>query len=137
MSLHESVAAILADASLDDEADARDSSRVEELEKLILVFGWEALEVAMLTILASSNRQDHWQVAAGFFWGAVLDHRPLDRDRLIAHLCFRFTDDDDTVWSITCKLKSVDYLSDYDPRRDPAVQRELDALQKQAHSSPG
>lgn len=128
MSLHESVAAILADASLDDEADARDSSRVEELEKLILVFGWEALEVAMLTILASSNRQDHWEVAAGFFWGAVLDNRALDRDRLIAHLCYRFPGGDNLAWSIISKLKGVAYLSEYDPRRDPAVLCELEPL---------
>jgi hypothetical protein len=32
------------------------------------------------------------------------------------------------AWSITCKLKGLDYMSEYDPLRDPAVLHELEAL---------
>jgi hypothetical protein len=46
MSLQEFVEKILNDVSLDDDADPRDSSRVEELEKLVRDFGWEASALA-------------------------------------------------------------------------------------------
>ena len=130
MVLQELVQRILADAPLDDESDSRGSSRVDELTKLITDFGWEALESSMLGVLARSEVEDHWTVAAGFFWGAVLDQRPVHADRLIAHLCLRFPAEDNLAWSITSKLKRVSYLSDYDPRHDPSVLHELDALRK-------
>jgi hypothetical protein len=128
MSFQDSVEKILADVALDEDFDSRDSSRVEELMKLIDDFGWEVLESEMLGLLAASHNYDHWKVAAGVFWNAVLDQRPLHADRLIAHLCWRFTAEDNLAWSITCKLKGVAYASDYDPRQDPAVRAALDAL---------
>ena len=128
MSFQDSVEKTLADVALDDEYDSRDSSRVEELTKLVGDFGWEALEREMLGILAASRNHDHCKVAAGVFWHGVQDLRPIHADRLIALLCWRFPADDNLAWSITSKLKGVAYLSDYDPRQDPAVRAELDAL---------
>jgi hypothetical protein len=128
LELSEKVAAILADASLDAEGDPRDSSRAEELEKLEPVVGWAALEVEMLALLAGDESEDHWRVAAEVFWGAVLDRRTLHVDRVIAHLYFRFPPNDNLAWSITIKLKHLDYLSTYDPLRDSGVVRELEAL---------
>jgi hypothetical protein len=127
-SLPAAIVAILADVSLDDDADPRDSSRARELEKLSLGFGWQPLEAEMLRLLASSPHEDHWQVAAAFFWSAVLDRRPADADRLIAHLCLRFSSGDNLAWSITSKLKGVSYLSEYDPLQDPGVLDELEVL---------
>jgi hypothetical protein len=128
MSFQDSVEKILADLALDEEGDSRDSSRVEELMNLIADFGWAPLEREMLGILAASDNADHWHVAAGVFWRAVLDQRPIHADRLIAHLCWRFPVEDNLAWSITSKLKRVAHLSDYDPRQDPAVLAALDVL---------
>jgi hypothetical protein len=128
MSLTEKVAAILADTALDSEDDPRDSSRVEELQKLVPMIGWAALETEMLARLAADDDQDHWQVAAGVFWEAVLDRRVLEVDRIIAHLYFQFPSEDNLAWSITTKLKHLDYLSEYDPLQDPGVLAELGAL---------
>lgn len=128
MSIDDFVERVLADGSLDEEGDQRDSSRVEELMKLAAQFGWPALEAEMLGILAASRNEDHWNVAAGVFWSAVLERQPIHADRLIAHLCWRFPADHNLAWSITSKLKGVAYLSDYEPRQDPAVVAALDAL---------
>jgi hypothetical protein len=127
MSLRESIDAILGDASLDDDADARSSSRIEELEGLVDIFGWAPVQLEMLQIMASES-DDYCRVAAGFFWGAAQDQRPIDGDRLIAHLCLRFPQGDNLAWSITSKLKGLDYASDYDPLQDPGVVGNLEAL---------
>ncbi len=128
MSFQDSVEKILADLALDEDGDSRDSSRVTELMKLIADFGWAPLEREMLGILAASHNEDHWHVAAGVFWSALLEQRPIHADRLIAHLCWRFPVEDNLAWSITSKLKGIGYLSDYDPRQDPAVLAALHAL---------
>ena len=129
MSLSEAISAILADIPLDDDLDPRDSSRGEELAKLVHAHGWQALELEMLDVLLNSSNLDHWNVAAGFFWGTVLDQRPDPADRKIAHLCYRFPPSDNLVWSIIVKLKELPYDSDYDPLRDPAVAAELRAVE--------
>lgn len=128
MALRDSIDAILGDASLDDDADTRASSRIEELEGLVEVFGWGPLQLELLRILASSDSDDYCRVAAGFFWGAAQDQRPIDGDRLIAHLCLRFPQGDNLAWSITSKLKGLDYASNYDPLQDPGVVGNLEAL---------
>ena len=129
MTLSQSVASILADVSLDTEADARDSSRVEELEKLVPQFGWQSVEAEMFRVLLAPDDNGSWNVAAGVFWNAALERRALQSNRLIACLYLRFPQGDNLAWSITSKLKGVGYVSDYDPSTDPDVQRELAVLQ--------
>jgi hypothetical protein len=131
--LSRKVAAILGDAALDTEADPRDSSRVEELENLVPAVGWAALEKEMLALFSDHEDEDHWRVAAEVLWGAALDGRELHVDRVIAHLYFRFPPDDNLAWSITTKLKHLDYLSPYDPMSDLGVIRELEALRLATH----
>jgi hypothetical protein len=55
-------------------------------------------------------------------------------DRVIALLYFRFDPrgdaEDNLVWSITSKLKGVDYLSDYNPLTDAGVCAEMERLRR-------
>ena len=66
--------------------------------------------------------------------GAALDGRQIQINKLIALLHHRFDPrgdaEDNLVWSITCKLKNVGYLSDYEPLNDPGVKEELKAIRE-------
>jgi hypothetical protein len=122
---------ILSTDALDDESC--DDSKCEAIERLIETAGWSAVRDSILALLgdAARPRRDH-EVAAEVLWGAVLDRRELPADRVIALLHHRFDpcgdSEDNLVWSITSKLKGLDYLSDYQPLQDPAVQAELVAI---------
>ena len=123
--------AILADDVLDDESS--EGSKCEEIERLIGRVDWSTVRDSILSVLADSGRRrrDH-EVAAEVLWGAVLDGREMPADRVIALLYNRFDPrgeaEDNLVWSITSKLKRVDYLSDYEPLQDPGVKAELAAI---------
>lgn len=114
----------------EDHASPEDNS-VERIEGLIEDAGWDVVRACLLAILEDPARPvAHWQVVAAVFWGAVLDKRPLPDDRLIALLYVRLPSDDaggenNLVWSITSRLRGVEYLSDYNPLADPRVHAEL------------
>jgi hypothetical protein len=135
--VRECIDAILADDRLNDESS--DPTRAEAIEALISGYGWEAVRSCMLDVLRDDSQARHWRAAAHVFWGAVLDRHELPADELIAWLWHRFCPagqaQDDDIWGIVSKLKGVGYLSDYDPRRDPAVQPYLRAIQ--ARAKPG
>jgi hypothetical protein len=124
---------ILADNRLDDESS--EPSRAEVIEALIDEFGWEPIRECMLDILRDNHQEVNWRTAAHVFWGAVLDRRELPVDELIAWLYHRFDPEgqteDNEVWSITSKLKGVDYLSNYEPLRDPGILHYLRAIRGQ------
>jgi len=120
---------ILRDKSLDD-ADG-DSSRAEEIELLAGSFDWQLLQRALLNVLKDDSRGiDVWQVIATVFWGAVLDGRDIAADELIALVYYRLPPDGDPgesnlAWSIAAKIRGLDYLSEFDPLKDPNVRRYL------------
>src|SRR5262245_13758747 len=128
MFLFEEIEAILAAPR----KDAGDFSQSEAIERLIPRFGWPGVRDALLGILTKQRSRADYQVAAEVIWGAVLDKRDMPADRVIALLCHRFDPRDEAtenlIWSITSKLRGVDYLSTYDPRDDPRVQRELTGI---------
>jgi hypothetical protein len=123
---------ILSDDRLDDEAC--DLSKTEAIEALIGQYGWEPVRDCMMGVLRDDTQRPHWRTAADVFWGAVLDKRELPADELIALLYHRFDPEghaeDNEVWSITCKLKGVGYLSGYKPLHDPAVMELLGAIRR-------
>jgi hypothetical protein len=96
-------------------------------------FGWDSVQAGLLQVLEDNDQATHWPTVAAVFWGAALDGRSIQADKLIALLHHRFDPNGDAennlVWSITCKLKGVDYLSDYKPLSDPGVIEELKAIQ--------
>jgi hypothetical protein len=130
MAVLATIEAILADDALDDEEC--DESKCERIERLIAAAGWAEVRDSMLEVLAANRRPRDYQVATEVLWGAVLDNRELPADRVVALLYYRFDPrgdcEDSLVWSITSKLKGVNYLSEYRPLQDPGVQAELAAL---------
>ena len=117
---------------LDNDAldvDDCESTKCEEIEHLIEVYGWEVIQSALVEMLSDIclNIEDY-DVIAQVFWGAVLDKRTIDINNVIALLYLRLPDGSDLenlIWSITERLKGVGYLSDYEPLEDPAVIKEM------------
>ena len=103
--------------------------KCEEIESLIEVYGWEVIQSALVEMLKDIKLDTYdYDVIAQVFWGAVLDKRIIDTNKVIALLYLRFPDGCDLenlIWSITERLKGVGYLSDYEPLKDPDVIKEM------------
>jgi len=125
---------VLVDDSLDD--DSREEGKCELIEALIPEHGWEDVQQAMIAVLEDENRrQADYMTAAQLFWGAALDRRSLQVSKVIALLYHRLqpdpgSDESNLAWSIVCKLKGVDYLSEYNPLDDPEVEAEMRRIRK-------
>ena len=137
MDLQNQINAILENDSLD--LDEYPESKCESIEGLISFYGWEPIQEILLSILLDEKRRIRdYEVAAEVFWGAVLDNRDISPvNTVIALLYHRLSDkrnsyENNLVWSITCKLKQVEYLSDYDPLNDDEIIEEMNRfIQKQ------
>jgi hypothetical protein len=106
----------------------------DAINVLVNRFGWESVQEGLFQVLEDNHQAIHWRTVAVVFWGAVLDGRQIQANKLVALLYHRFDPngnaEDNLVWSITSKLKGVGYLSDCDPLNDPGVIEELKAIQK-------
>jgi hypothetical protein len=128
MSLKDIVYSILSNDSLD--SDKCEESKCLEIEKLILEYSWEAMQEIMIDILLDDQRRiSDYEVVAQVFWGASLDDRDVCINKVIALLYYRLPKDKNSsennlTWSITSRLKKVDYLSDYDPMKDEEIIQE-------------
>lgn len=126
------VRAILTDPAFDD--PACDQNRPEAIWELVERHGWEPVRDEMLALLEDEDAQAYWVVATTVIWLGV--ERAMPAPRVIALLHLRLLADvpaeqaldENLVWSIVHTLKRVDYLSDYYPASDPAVQEELARL---------
>ena len=132
MNVENEINRILADDSLDDET--RDHGKCDLIEELILKYDWKSVEEVMIAVLEDMDRQyDDYVTIAEVIWGAALDERDMPINRVIALLYHRLEPDQDSdennlAWSIVCKLKGVDYLSEYDPLEDPEIKREMEKI---------
>lgn len=103
------------------------------IEALAREYGWAPVADEMFQLLEDNRQPAHWYTATVVLWFAVLDQVPLPADRVIALLYHRVDGTehqwDNLVWSITSRLKGEEYLSDYNPLKDPGVLRELARLQ--------
>jgi hypothetical protein len=123
------VKAILDDAAFDDD-DCLDS-RDEAIWELVSTCGWEAILAEMLAILRDDNARPHWQEATIVLWRGIKNPMPVIQviallyRRLLETVPPEYELDENLVWSITCNLKGIDYLSDYDPTRDPQIIAEM------------
>lgn len=129
MDLENEINKILGDDSLDDVR--REQDKCDLIEDLIPRYDWKSVQGVLITVLEENNRsQKDYITAAEVFWGAVLDGRDVSANRVIALLYHRLEPDpgsneNNLAWSITSKLKGVDYLSEYDPLEDPDVKVEI------------
>ncbi|MFC1580274.1 hypothetical protein ACFL4N_05115 [Thermodesulfobacteriota bacterium] len=122
----------MADDSLDDET--RDQGKCDLIEELILKYDWKSVLIVMIAVLEDNNRRyDDYVTSAEVIWGAALDEKHMPVNRIIALLYHRLEPDKDSdennlAWSIVCKLKGVDYLSEHDPLEDPGIKREMEKI---------
>jgi hypothetical protein len=120
------------EAAMDGANLSEDLDDLDPIDGLVEGYGWESVQTCLLDILSDNGRPAYWQRAMEVFWGAVLDKRSVPADKLIALLYYRFDpqglNENNLVWSITSKLKGMEYLSEYRPLDDPGVQLELAAL---------
>jgi hypothetical protein len=127
--LHNRVQAILADANFDDEACL--DTRAEAIRALVDTYGWAGVLQEMLALLQDDAAQRHWREASIVIWGGI--DQPMPATQVIALLYRRLIEDvpveyeldGNLVWSIARNLKGVDYLSDYDPMKDPEIIAEM------------
>ena len=124
------VVSILNDPDLDGAEDT--ATKAECIELLIAEHGWDALLACLCGLLHTGDAATDWLAIAEVFWGAALDRRPMPADAVIALLYGRFQRADirdehseNLLWSITRRLKGVDYLSDYEPLHDPGVRSKM------------
>ena len=116
---------ILDDPSLDNE-DAEES-KSELIEQLITSDNWPEIQQFLFEVLSNDDETySNWHTCLEVFWGAVLDQRPVDGDRIIALAFLRLKPDEHSLennlaWSLTCKIKGEDYFSGYSPFEDPEV----------------
>ena len=112
-----------------EDFESSKADKCEEIESLIEVNGWEVIQSALVEMLKDVNLNiDDFDVVAQVFWGAVLDKRIIDINKVIALLYLRLPDGSDLenlIWSITERLKGVGYLSDYEPLVDPDIIKEM------------
>ncbi len=125
---------ILKDDTLDDEAVER--GKVELIEERLSLANWPEVFNWLIRLLTSSRRLLDQRVAMAVLWGATLDKRAMDPNLTSAVLTHLFLsapmvdeNDQNLAWSIVTKLKGKGYLSNYDPQRDPDVQKALLSIQ--------
>jgi hypothetical protein len=125
------------DIMANDALDAHESgtSKCEEIEKLIEESGWEGAYDAVLSILQCDDRPEKdWCTAMEVVWAAVLDRHPMDKNKVIAAIYYRFQDageyESNLAWSIASNLKGKSYLSSYEPVEDPEIIKELEKLKR-------
>jgi len=121
------------------DSDESEETKCDHIESLIHVYGWENAQEILLNMLSDKERRtDDYQVIAEVIWGAILDNRTiLEKDKWIALLHERLPKDKDSpesnlAWSIICKIKGINYLSEYDPMNDGKV---VKYLQKESDSN--
>jgi hypothetical protein len=123
------VRAILADPAYDDVAS--DAVRSDAILALCEPHGWDAVLEALLGVLRDDGAQRHWREASIVLFCALPRPMPVNQvigllyRRLIEEVPADYELDENLVWSITRNLKNVDYLSEYEPLQDPAIQAEM------------
>ena len=105
--------------------------------------GWSNLVTESINILLDTNLKKCWHLAASVVaWSIEDNHKlPCEWSYLVAvlYLCLEIdpnlgsdenADAENLVWSISQKIKGVDYLSDWDPLEDREVLEHMEKLKK-------
>lgn len=112
------------------DAALREEEYQDAINAVVAQHGWLATRDLILAAL-EADEEALWYPATTAIWSALLAGHDMDADRVIALLWFRLAADSmdgNLAWSIARNLKGVEYLSDYDPERDPTVAAELRRL---------
>ena len=124
---------ILDDPSLDN-GDAEES-KAELIEELVTSENWPEIQQFLFEVLSNEDETyNNWHTCLEVFWGAVLDQRPVDGNRIIALAYLRLQPDEHSsennlAWSLASEIKGEDYFSGYSPFEDPEIVKLINEYQ--------
>ena len=107
---------------------------LDAVKRQILSLGeWGQVRAGLLAVLYE-NDTELWNEAIVYmyyFQGMGHTYEPVETIALLYN-CLSLSDtlDSNLVWTITRTIKSIPYDSDYDPYNDPAMYREMGAIDK-------
>src|SRR5689334_6414745 len=93
---------------------------------------WEKVRTGLLNILYD-NDQSLWNETIRYIYFFQSEGYLFDVKTIAAlYDCLILCEDLDgnLIWTITIKIKSINYLSDYEPFHDPEVVSEMDRIKK-------
>ncbi|MEJ2426237.1 MAG: hypothetical protein P8179_12740 [Candidatus Thiodiazotropha sp.] len=132
--MKEQIRKILDDTSL--ESEEVEDSKAELIENLITEENWQNIQNYLFEVLSDDNETYYnWHTCFEIFWGAVLDSRTIDGNRIIALAYYRLKPDEHSsesnlAWSLASELKGEDYFSEYNPLEDPDIIKIINEYQK-------
>lgn len=101
------------------------------MNRMLALGEWENVRNGLLNVLYE-NDQSLWNETILYIYYFQGKGHKYEDAKTIALLynCLTLSDelDDNLIWTITKDIKSVSYLSDYDPFHDPAVLEEMNKI---------
>jgi len=103
------------------------------MNRILSLGKWEEVRNGLLNILYE-NDQTLWNETIIYIYFFQNQGYKYEDAKTIAILydCLTLSDDlnENLIWTITKDIKSVSYLSDYEPFHDPKVLEEMDKIKK-------
>lgn len=103
------------------------------LDRILGLGEWEKIRSGLLNILYE-NDQTLWSEAIRYIYYLQSRGYTFEDAKTIALLynCLTLSEeiDGNLVWTITKNIKSISYLSDYEPYQDAAVLSEMEKIEK-------
>jgi len=109
------------------ESEEVEESKAELIEELITKENWLEIQDYLFQVLSDSNVSYYnWHTCFEVFWGAVLDSREIEGNKIIALAYYRLKPDqhsceNNLAWSLASEIKGKDYFSEYNPLEDPEI----------------
>lgn len=115
------------------------SSETEDVLNIILSLGnWKNIRTGLLNILVE-NDSSLWDETVAYIYYFQNRGYKFDDTKTIAALysCLSSSEtiDENLAWTITKNLKSIPYLSDYDPLQDPEILLEIENIKIKKNGS--
>lgn len=112
-------------------ADLSERETNAVMDKMLALNTWEEIRTGLLAILYG-NDQSLWIETVLYIYYFQGRGYKYEEAKTIALLynCLSLSDelDENLIWTITKDIRSVSYLSNYDPFKDPAVLEEMNKI---------
>jgi hypothetical protein len=116
-----------------NQRDLSDEETLSVMNRILILGEWQEIREGLLNILYE-NKKTLWNEAILYIFYFQNRGYIYESAKTIALLydCMSIFDDIDSnlIWTITRNIKSLTYLSDYDPYNDPMVYEEMEKIQK-------
>jgi|SRR5882724_3421628 len=116
-----------------NKADLSEEETQMVMDRMLSLGKWEEIRDGLLNILYE-NDQSLWEETIRYIYFFQNRGYTYEAAKTIAILynCLSLSEEPDgnLIWTITIKIKSVSYLSDYEPYQDTEVLNEMDKIEK-------